>query len=190
MTRSGGFFCLLSEDGRAFGVVDKRTQHWLAALDHIPDVRFDALVATGPLLKRGKGLQKGAVLDGISVNVFGPQDKAVGDDAADKLARVSAFLQHPRELSPDVVYSNPQWLVLRGQDRKMNHLVGTYVSDDSSWAVRARIANEINGILDSLDEVPSEEALQFVSPQGLTSKLKKYASTLTSPLHTYHDSTC
>lgn len=190
MTRSGGFFCLSSENGTAVAVVDHRTQNWLAALDHIPDVRFDALLAAGPLIKRVRGIKKDAVLDGISVNVFGPQDKAVEDDAANKLAQVSAFLQHPRELSREVIYSNPQWLVLPGQGREMNDLVGTYINDDSSWAVRARVANEINGILDSLDEVPSEEALLFVSPQGLTSKLKRYAFFPASPLRAYHDGTC
>ncbi|KAK1773861.1 SNF2 family N-terminal domain-containing protein [Copromyces sp. CBS 386.78] len=174
VTIFGGLFCLSSQDGRAFAVVDQRTQNWLKALDHIPDVRFDALFATGPLLKRWKGVKKGAVLDGMSVNVFGPQDKAAADNAADKLAQVSAFLQHPRELSREVVYSNPQWLVLPGYSREMNDLVGTYINDDSSWAVRARVANEINGILDSLDEVPSEEALRLVPPQGLTSKLKRH----------------
>lgn len=84
VTRSGGFFCLSSENGTAVAVVDHRTQNWLAALDHIPDVRFDALLAAGPLIKRVRGIKKDAVLDGISVNVFGPQDKAVEDDAANK----------------------------------------------------------------------------------------------------------
>ncbi|KAK3491228.1 SNF2 family N-terminal domain-containing protein [Neurospora hispaniola] len=110
----------------------------------------------------------------MSVNVYGSQDKAVEHDAADKLGKVAAFLQHPRELSREVVYSNPQWLTLPGRDRNMNHLVGTYINDDSLWAARARIANEINGILDSLDEMSSEAALQFYPPLGLRSKLKRH----------------
>ncbi|EGO56071.1 hypothetical protein NEUTE1DRAFT_122706 [Neurospora tetrasperma FGSC 2508] len=110
----------------------------------------------------------------MSVNVFGPQDKAVEDDAADKLGNVSAFLQHPRELSREVVYSNPQWLALPGRDRNMNHLIGTYINDDPLWAVRARIANEVNDILDSLDEVPLDPALPFDPPSGLKSTLKRH----------------
>lgn len=129
-------------------------------------------------MKRRKGIKKDAVLEGMSVNVFGPRDKAVEDDAADRLGDVSAFLQHPRKLSREVVYSNPQWLALPGYDRNMNHLVGTYINDDSLWAVRARIASEINGILDSLDEVSSEESLPFYPPLGLKSRLKRYASAL------------
>lgn len=180
MTRFGSFFCLSSEDGTAVAVVDQRTQNWLAALDHIPNVRFDALLAAGSLIKRGKGIKKGTVLDGISVNVYGPQDKAVEHDAADKLGKVAAFLQHPRELSREVVYPNPQWLALPGRDRNMNHLVGTYINDDPLWAVRARIANEVNDILDSLDEVPRDPTLPFDPPSGLKSTLKKYASALAS----------
>ncbi|KHE85606.1 hypothetical protein GE21DRAFT_3720, partial [Neurospora crassa] len=174
VTRFGSFFCLSSESGTAIAIVDQRTQNWLAALDHIPNVRFDALLAAGSLIKRGKGIKKGAVLEGMSVNVYGPQNKAVEDDAADKLGKVAAFLQHPRELSREVVYSNPQWLALPGRDRNMNHLVGTYINDDSLWAVRARIASEINSIMGSLDEVSSEESLSFGPPLGLKSKLKRH----------------
>lgn len=178
MKKSRSFFCLLSKDGKAVAVVDQRTQHWLGALEHIPDVRFDALLATGPLIKRRKAVKKGAVLDGMSVNVFGPQDKTVEEDVADKLAQVSAFLQHPRELGREIIYSNPQWLGLPGRERNMNYLVGTYINDDSSWAVRARVAHKISGILDSLDDVPSEEATQFISPPGVASQLKRYAFAL------------
>ncbi|KAK3396766.1 SNF2 family N-terminal domain-containing protein [Sordaria brevicollis] len=176
VTRTGGFFCLSSEEGAAIAVVDRRTQTWLSAISHIPDVKFQALLTAGIVSKRKKRFKKDVVLDGLSVNVFGPSNKAVEDDVADKLDKVSAYLQHPRALSQEIQYSNPQWSALSSHldDRDMNDWVGTYINDDSSWAVRARIASEINGILDSLDDVPSEETLQFVSPPGLTSELKRH----------------
>lgn len=111
--------------------------------------------------------------DRISVNVFGPPDKAIRDDDGEKLSQVSAFLQHPRALNREIVYSNPQWVALPGCSDNMNHLAGTYDADNLSWAVRARIIGEVSGILDSLEEAPSQEELQLMSPLGLTSQLKR-----------------
>lgn len=178
----GTSFYIFFEDEIALAVVDQRTQKWLAALDPVPNARFEALFAAGSFTKRRNIPKKGVVLDGMSVNIFGPQDGVVEKDAGKRLRQVSAFLQHPMELASNIQYYNPQFFVRPGRDRNITHLVGACRTDNSLVAVGARIAHEVNGILESLGGGPFDEGLEFIPPMGLSSELKRYALLPTYPL--------
>ncbi|KAK3950193.1 SNF2 family N-terminal domain-containing protein [Pseudoneurospora amorphoporcata] len=176
LKRIGHSFCIFLDDETALAVADQRTQKWLAALDPVPNARFEALFPAGSLTKRQKIPKKGVpiVLDGMSVNIFGPQNGVVEKDAGKRLRQVSAFLQHPMELASNIQYYNPQFFVRPGRDRCITHLVGKCVVNNSHVAVRAKIANEVNSIFESLGGEPLDEGLQFIPPMGLSSELKRH----------------
>lgn len=172
------------DDGTALAVVDNRTQKWLAALDPVANAQFEALFREASLTKRKNVVKKGVILDGLSVNIFGPQDGVVEKDAGKRLKEVSAFLQHPMELASNIQYYNPQYFVRPGHDRNITHLVGSCRVNTSLVAVGARIANEVNGILESLEGEPCDEHLQFIPPLGLSSELKRSLPHRIVPLET------
>lgn len=166
--RRQGPFCLFSENGTAFAIVDQVTQDTLAALRQIAYIRFEAVFSTAALSKRKRGFaRKSPVLEDISVNIFGPQDSVVEKEVAKRLFKVSLFLQHPRALRSGIKYRNPQFFVAPGDNIDLNHLIG--VSDNS--LVRARIRGEVDSILESLNVVSADEVAPLVHPNSLQARL-------------------
>ncbi|KAJ4266325.1 hypothetical protein NW762_004309 [Fusarium torreyae] len=114
-------YVLVNNGNEAFCILDTRSIGRLTTLKGLQSVHFQALAAANDFTKRRKKI-KGHQTFIVSINIFGPQD--VAPEAASRLSKVSAFLQHPESLEPGFIYSNPQYFRLLGADENMNDYIG------------------------------------------------------------------
>ncbi|KAF5004201.1 hypothetical protein FDECE_9283 [Fusarium decemcellulare] len=164
---SGRNFTLRSGRDEEFAILDTRSISRLAALNNVPSIQFEALVAVNEFSKRRRHGAKRKKSFPISINILGPQDTS--SEVATRLSKVSGFLHHPKSLEMGIQYSNPQYFRLPGDDLDMNDFVGLGCS--LSRARKAKVSEEISEILESLTAV---EADHLSLPEGLLSQLKPY----------------
>ncbi|KAF4950907.1 hypothetical protein FSARC_13066 [Fusarium sarcochroum] len=117
----GKDFVLQNSGNETFCVLDLRSISRLTALNGLQSIQLEALAATNDLSKRRKNIKKRQTFS-VSINIFGPQD--VASEVASRLSRVSAFLQHPKSLEPEIVHSNSQYFRLPDVNENMSDYVG------------------------------------------------------------------
>ncbi|KAK2751664.1 DNA repair protein rad5 [Colletotrichum kahawae] len=105
---------------------------------------------------------------GLSINIYGRQ--TIANEIGCKLSAESAFLQHPKALSQEIRYNNPQFFDFPEDEADMKALVG--ITNDSPAGQRANISDEILNILDCLSETPYPRNFDYTCPNGLLSQLK------------------
>jgi hypothetical protein len=127
-------------------------------------VKLEAITDASNLTKRRNKKNRRQTFS-VFINIFGPQD--VASDAASRLSKASAFLQHPKSLEPGITYSNPQFFRVPGMDEDMNEYVG--LGERLSNQRKAMVSAEIHDILCSLTRV---ESYQAGLPQGIRAILK------------------
>ncbi|CAJ0548932.1 Ff.00g025450.m01.CDS01 [Fusarium sp. VM40] len=159
--------CLLgSRENESYAILDTHSTRKLAVLRELSSVKLEAITDTGNLLKRRNKSNRRQTFS-VFINIFGPQD--VASDAASRLSKASAFLQHPKSLEPGIIYSNPQFFRVPGMEEDMNKYVG--LGDRLSSQRKATISAEIHNILCSLTRV---ESFQAGLPQGIQAVLKPH----------------
>lgn len=157
--------CLLeSRENESYAILDTHSTRKLAVLKELSSVKLEAITDAGNLLKRRNKKNRRQTFS-VFVNIFGPQD--VASDAASRLSKASAFLQHPKSLEPGIIYSNPQFFRIPGMDEDMNKYIG--LGDRLSSQRKVMISAEIHDILCSLTRV---ESFQAGLPQGIQAILK------------------
>ncbi|KAM4057430.1 type III restriction enzyme, res subunit [Hirsutella rhossiliensis] len=155
-------------NGPDFAVLDTRTSAKLNSLNGMSCLRFEAIIDSSTVSKRHKGAKRRVTSFNLSINISGP--KSAADEVATRLAKASAYLQHPHTLDAESEYYNPQLLSFSDDATTMRDLIG--IGNDLSWATKRRISDEIGIILDSLTDVATECDLQ--PPEGLLSSLTKH----------------
>ncbi|KIL93375.1 hypothetical protein FAVG1_03355 [Fusarium avenaceum] len=159
--------CLLeSRENESYAILDTHSTRKLAVLRELSSVKLEAITDAGNLLKRQNKKNRRQTFS-VFVNIFGPQD--VASDAASRLSKASAFLQHPKSLEPGIIYSNPQFFRIPGMDEDMNKYIG--LGDRLSSQRKVMISAEIHDILCSLTRV---ESFQAGLPQGIQAILKPH----------------
>ncbi|OTB16744.1 hypothetical protein K445DRAFT_317035 [Daldinia sp. EC12] len=166
--RKDDYYVLFTEDGAEFGILDIRSSSSLNSLEDYRMIRFEAVISVSYFAKRRRKETSSPQLFPLSINIFGL--KSTATRVAYSLSKVSAYLQHPELLDKEAKYENPQCLTLSGRDENMNGLVD--ISNGNGPNSKTKISEEINGILESLTYVNTEESIGL--PTGLSSKLKRH----------------
>ncbi|KAI0516716.1 SNF2 family N-terminal domain-containing protein [Xylaria bambusicola] len=134
-------------------------------------LRLEAVVKSNIFHKRQRRAKYVSLSFPILLNIFGSRRAA--DDVASQLSQVSAYLQHPQSpLEPGVVYHNPQFLSLPGENWDMGELIGT--GNIPNLAHEEKISEVVGRILESLTQTNTaeDEKLELKLNVGLASKLK------------------
>ena len=166
LRKSNDHYALCSRDGTNVAVLDVRTTLKLDVLKSTT-VRFDAVVEANIFSKSNPEAGRNSMSFSLSINIFGL--KSMADDMASQLAKVSAFLQHPKMLPFGVQYYNPQYFTFPEETLDMNEFVTG--SENTSLARNMKILEEVGNILDSLADVAFEPDPEPVA--GLTTKLER-----------------
>lgn len=153
---------LFSNQGVDFAVLDVQSASKLQALTHVPGTRSEAVVETRILMKRRS---KSTTPFHVSINIFGPGKGA--EEVSLALSRVKAFLQHPQDLNPSIIYRNPDYLTFPGVNINMKDCIGI---GTSSWQAD-HLKRDIEDILGSLGQVMDNVDIGPIA--GLKSTLKK-----------------
>lgn len=136
----------------------------------VPGVSFSAVLAVNSL--NGKqGKSKGAITK-VTINIYGP--KAVMGEVDQALSEISANLQHPVFLEPDVVYINPQFFYPTAEKTDLRHLVGPVLEDAKSDTSRA-----IDGVMESLGDWLEDTSAMRCPQRYLRSTLDTYLARTT-----------
>ncbi|KAI0161065.1 hypothetical protein GGR52DRAFT_586385 [Hypoxylon sp. FL1284] len=160
--------CSDNDTNTEFAVLDTRTTSTLIALRSFPIVRFEAIVQSRYFVKRQRRASASLTNFPLSINVFGA--KSDSDVVGLQLSKLSAYLQHPESLPPNIEYFNPQFLSFAGENISMNELVGT--ANDCYLDIRSRISDEVGSIFESLGKVTVEDT--SLSLEGLRSRLETH----------------
>ncbi|KAF3058712.1 putative SWI/SNF-related matrix-associated actin-dependent regulator of chromatin subfamily A member 3-like 2 [Daldinia childiae] len=166
LQRKNHYYALYSEAGTEFGILDTRTSSSLDALKDYPKARFEAVFLAQAFTKRRHKGKPGSQLFPVSINIFGL--KSTANEAAYRLSKASAFLQHPQSLNKEAIYNNPQFLTF---DENLNMSIFIGQGSGNMLNSKTKISEEINDILESLTYVAADEDLE--PPVGLSSKLKR-----------------
>ncbi|KAM0218256.1 hypothetical protein ACHAQI_001443 [Fusarium lateritium] len=159
-------YLLQSLENEHYAVLDTHSTRKLAVLSDLCSVRLEAITDTSNIVKRRNKKNRRQTFS-VFIHIFGPQDAA--SDAASRLSKASAFLQHPKSLEPGMSYSNPQFFRVPGMDEDMNEYVG--VGDRLSNQRKAIMSAEIHDIFCSLTRV---ESFQAGLPEGIRAILKPH----------------
>ncbi|KAI0847485.1 SNF2 family N-terminal domain-containing protein, partial [Daldinia vernicosa] len=168
LRRKYHYYVICSEAGTELGILDTRTSCRLDALKDYPTVRFEAVAPAQVFTKRRHKGKSGLRSFPVSINILGLKLNA--SDAAYRLSKLSAFLQHPQSLDKEALYDNPQFLTFHDENLNMSTFIG--VGNSSGLNSKTKISEEINNILESLTYVTTDEDSE--SPVGLVSKLKSH----------------
>ncbi|SPJ80180.1 uncharacterized protein FTOL_08572 [Fusarium torulosum] len=166
ITFKDGTYLLQGRENESYAILDTHSTRKLAVLSDLCSVKLEAITNTSNLSKR-RSKKKRCQTFSVFINIFGPHD--VASDAASRLSKASAFLQHPKSLEPGIIYSNPQFFRVPGMDKDMNKYVG--LGDRLSNQRKAMISAAIHDILCSLTRV---ESFQAGLPQGIQATLKPH----------------
>ncbi|KAK6950756.1 hypothetical protein Daesc_007281 [Daldinia eschscholtzii] len=170
LRRKDYYYALFSEDGAEFGILDIKSSSSLSSLVDYQMIWFEAVVSASFLAKRRRREKSSTQLFPLSINIF--EWKSTATRVAYSLSKVSAYLQHPESLDQEAKYENPQWLTFSGENENMNGLIGIGNGKGNGPNSKTKISKEINGILDSLTYVNTEESISL--PTGLSSQLKRH----------------
>jgi hypothetical protein len=162
-------FVLDSSSGSQFAVLDNNTTSRLAVLADLAAVRLEAVVDFAEMAKRRKKRKTNFGIFSVSINLLGPG--SLSTEVATRLGTVSGYLQHPKTVAEGIEYQNPQFLRFQDDNSQMQNLVG--IVGNLHLARRARVADELDRILESLAEASSDYELPPCD--GLMTPLKRYA---------------
>ncbi|KAI0188849.1 SNF2 family N-terminal domain-containing protein [Astrocystis sublimbata] len=163
-------YVLYSDHGEGFAILDTRTTSHLGTLSDIPLLRLEAIIESNIFSKRLRGRKQNLETFALSINIFGSRTSA--DSVADRLSKVSAFLQHPYSLDAGIEYYNPQLLIFADDALDMRDLVG--IGNFHLQTLQTNIIGEVGRILESLTHEDDVSGQELELPIGLLSQLKKH----------------
>lgn len=166
--RENGCLNIVDSSFEGFAVIDTATAQKLEALG-TEKIQLEAVVSSTVFSKRKRGSRQREVTNTflLSVNVYGSRSRSSLISA--KLSAVSAHLQHPYSLGPNIEYDNPHFFKPPGACVDMKQFVG---DQESLSSRKSKLATELVHFLESLDSEKVEDELCFTGLAGLETKLR------------------